>query len=185
MAAMRSGASSESFARSTALAAARKKTAIAKAGKRVASIPAHAAPLPRTFLDTNILLYCDDRANPTKQKRALELILEHRAQRTGVVSLQVLQEYFVNATRKLGLDPRLARQKVDVYAGFDVVEPVVQDVLAAIDLHRLHQVSYWDALVIHCARKSGCAVVLTEDLQHGQVIDGVRVVNPFLKPGIK
>ncbi|MGD0546416.1 MAG: type II toxin-antitoxin system prevent-host-death family antitoxin [Terracidiphilus sp.] len=135
---------------------------------------------PRTFLDTNILLYGDDLAYPAKQQRALDLILEHRTQRTGVVSLQVIQEYFVNATRKLGLDPGFARQKVESYCRFAVVEPVATDILAAIDIHRLHRISYWDALVLHCARKAGCRVVLSEDMQHGQVIDGVRIVNPFL-----
>jgi predicted nucleic acid-binding protein len=134
----------------------------------------------RTFLDTNILLYCDDAAQVGKQKRALELVLAHKAQRTGVVSLQVLQEYFVNATGKLGLDPGLARQKVETYARFDLVEPVAADILAAIDFHRLYRVSYWDALVLHCARKSGCRILLTEDRQHGQIFDGVEVVNPFL-----
>jgi predicted nucleic acid-binding protein len=135
---------------------------------------------PRTFLDTNILLYADDLAYPAKQQRALDLILEHRTRRTGVVSLQVIQEYFVNATRKLGLDPEFARQKVESYCRFEVVEPVATDILAAIDIHRLHRISYWDALVLHCAKQAGCRVLLTEDMQHGQVIDGVRIVNPFL-----
>jgi predicted nucleic acid-binding protein len=134
----------------------------------------------RAFLDTNILLYADDLAYPAKQKRALDLILEHRAQRTGVLSLQVIQEYFVNARRKLGLDPEFIRQKVESYFRFEVVEPVAADILAAIDIHRLHRISYWDALVLHCARKASCRVVLSEDMQHGQVIDGVRIVNPFL-----
>lgn len=134
----------------------------------------------RTFLDTNVFLYADDLANAAKQQRALELILEHKSRHTGVVSLQVLQEYFVNATRKLGLDPGLARQKVETYCRFDVVEPVAADILAAIDLHRLHRFSYWDSLVLHCAMKSGCRAVLNEDMQHGQVINGVRIVNPFL-----
>jgi predicted nucleic acid-binding protein len=136
--------------------------------------------LPRTFLDSNILLYCDDFASPAKQLKASELVFEHGIQRTGVISLQILQEYFVNATRKLGLDPGLARQKVEVYARFQLVEPKVGDVLAAIDLHRLSGFSYWDALVIRCASQSGCSVLLTEDLQHGQLIDGVKIVNPFL-----
>jgi predicted nucleic acid-binding protein len=134
----------------------------------------------RTFLDTNVLLYCDDRAEAVKRERALELVLQHRSQHTGVVSLQVLQEYFVNAVRKLGIDPGIARQKVEVYSNFELIEPAIGDVLAAIDFHRLNRVSYWDALVIHCARRSGCTVLLTEDLQHGQVFDSVRVVNPFL-----
>jgi predicted nucleic acid-binding protein len=153
---------------------------ITRPGKRIATIPVHVARPLRSFLDTNILLYCDDLAYPSKQQRASELVLEHKAQRTGVVSLQVLQEYFVNATRKLGLDPGLARQKVETYSRFDVVEPVAADILAAIDFHRLHRISYWDALVLHSARKSGCRVVLTEDMHHGQEFDGVKIVNPFL-----
>jgi predicted nucleic acid-binding protein len=155
------------------------KVVITKLGKRAATI-APAARTPRTFLDTNVLLYCDDSSQFAKQRRALELVLEHKAQRTGVLSLQVLQEYFVNATRKLGLDPGLARQKVEAYSRFDVVEPVIADILAAIDFHRLHRVSYWDALVLHCARRSGCRVLLSEDMQHGQMVDGVRIENPFL-----
>jgi predicted nucleic acid-binding protein len=153
---------------------------ITRSGKRVATIPPYSARPLRSFLDTNILLYCDDATHISKQRRALELVLQHKAQRTGVVSLQVLQEYFVNATRKLGLDPGLVRQKVENYSRFDVVEPVAADILAAIDFHRLNRISYWDALVLYCAKKSGCHVVLTEDMQHGQVIDGVRIVNPFL-----
>jgi predicted nucleic acid-binding protein len=151
---------------------------VPSSGKQPGTVPALRAP--RTFLDTNILLCCDDAADPAKQQKALALVLEHRAQGTGVVSLQVLQEYFVNATRKLGLDPALARQKVEAYSHFDLVEPVASDIFAAIDFHRLHPVSYWDCLVLHCAKKSGCSVVLTEDLEHGQIMDGVRIVNPFL-----
>lgn len=132
------------------------------------------------FLDTNVLLYCDDFDSPAKQQKALEAVLGHKRKGTGVVSLQVLQEYFANATRKLGLDPDLARQKVEVYARFRVVEPSVVDLLAAIDLHRLHKLSVWDALILYSAKKAGCRVLLTEDLQHGQVIGGVKVVNPFI-----
>jgi predicted nucleic acid-binding protein len=134
----------------------------------------------RTFFDTNILLYCDDQASPSKQQRALDLVIAHRERHSGVVSLQVLQEYFANATRKLGVDAALAQKKVEAYARLEVVEPTVSDLLAAIDLHRLRQVSIWDALILHAARKAGCKVLLTEDLQHGQTIDGVAIFNPFL-----
>jgi predicted nucleic acid-binding protein len=136
--------------------------------------------LVRTFFDSNILLYADDARFDTKRKRALDLILQHRQEGTAVLSLQVLQEYFSNATRKLGIDPVEARIKVELYSRFDLVEPRLSDVLEAIDLYRLHRINYWDAMVVHCARKSGCSQLLTEDLQHGQVIGGVRVVNPFL-----
>jgi predicted nucleic acid-binding protein len=135
---------------------------------------------PRTFFDTNVLVYTDDQANLAKQKRALELLKEHKQMQNGAVSLQVLQEYFVTVTRKYGIDPATARQKVKLFAEFDFVEPVLADVLAAIDLHRLHNLSYWDALVVHCARSAGCRQLLSEDMQHGQIIDGVRIVNPFI-----
>jgi predicted nucleic acid-binding protein len=92
----------------------------------------------------------------------------------------VLQEYFVSATGKLKLDSELARQRVEVFARFQVAEPTINDILAAIDLHRLHGFSYWDALVLRMARQAGCRVLLSEDLQNGQVIDGVKIVNPFL-----
>ena len=92
----------------------------------------------------------------------------------------MLQEYFVSVTRKLKLDAESARQRVEFFAKFHVAEPTVSDILAAIDLHRLHGFSYWDALVLRMAKQAGCRVLLTEDMQHGQVIDGVEIVNPFL-----
>jgi predicted nucleic acid-binding protein len=111
--------------------------------------------------------------------RALNLIAEHRRARTGVVSLQVLQEYFVAATRKLRLDAAIARRKVELLSEFDVAIPEVADVLAAIDLHRLHAFSFWDALVIRSAKQTGCSVLFSEDFQAGREIDGLQLVNPF------
>lgn len=133
----------------------------------------------RSFFDTNVLVYTDDRAAPAKQRRAVALVAEHRRAGTGVVSLQVLQEYFVTATRKLRLDATVARRKVELLAELDVAIPDVADVLAAIDLHRLHGFSFWDALVLRAAKQSGCTVLLSEDLQGGRELDGVRIVNPF------
>jgi predicted nucleic acid-binding protein len=133
----------------------------------------------RSFFDTNVLLYADDESAPEKQRRSRDLVAEHRRTWTGVVSLQVLQEYFVNVTRKLNVDPRIARRKVELLAEFDVAAPEVADILAAIDLHRLHGFSFWDALVLRSAKQSGCRVLLSEDFQEGREIDGVQIVNPF------
>ena len=133
----------------------------------------------RSFFDTNVLAYADDRAAPAKQRRALALVAEHRRARTGVVSLQVLQEYFVTVTKKLGVDAATARRKVELLAEFDVAAPEVADILAAIDLHRLHGFSFWDALILRSAKQAGCRVILTEDFQQQREVDGVRVVNPF------
>ena len=134
----------------------------------------------RIFLDTNILVYSDDPRDPVKQTKAINLIRDHLRSRAGVVSLQVLQEYFVSATGKLRLDSELAKRRVEVFARLQVAEPTVGDILAAIDLHRLHGLSLWDALILRSAKQSGCRVLLTEDMQHGQVVDGVKIVNPFV-----
>jgi predicted nucleic acid-binding protein len=133
----------------------------------------------RSFFDTNILIYADDKATPAKQRRALELVAEHRRARTGVVSLQVLQEYFVTVTQKLHVDPRIARRKVELLAEFDVAAPDVADILAAIDLHRLHRFSFWDALLLRAAKEAGCSVLFSEDMQDTREIDGLQIVNPF------
>lgn len=133
----------------------------------------------RSFFDTNVLVYADDKAAPAKQRRALDLVAEHRRARTGVVSLQVLQEYFVTVTKKLHVEPGIARRKVELLAEFDVAAPDVADILAAIDLHRLHNHSFWDALVLRSAKQSGCTVLLSEDMQHARHLDGLQIVNPF------
>ena len=95
------------------------------------------------------------------------------------MSLQVLQEYFVTVTKKLHVDARVARRKVELLAEFDVASPDVSDILAAINLHRLHGFSFWDALVVRAAKQAGCSVLLTEDLQEHREIDGLQIINPF------
>lgn len=131
------------------------------------------------FFDTNVLVYADDTSSPKKQDRAIALFAEHLRHGTAVVSLQVMQEYFVAATRKLGLAPELAQRKVEILARGRVVRFEASDVIAAIELHRLTQVSLWDALIIHAARSAGAMVLYSEDLQPGAVLGGVSVVNPF------
>jgi len=134
----------------------------------------------RSFLDTNVLVYADDPRDSAKQTVAMGIIAEHLRRRTGVVSVQVLQEYFVAATGKLRLSADLTKRRIEVFATLQVVESTAAGVLAAIDIHRLHQISFWDALILESAKRAGCRVLLSEDMRHGQTIDGVRVVNPFL-----
>jgi predicted nucleic acid-binding protein len=131
------------------------------------------------FFDTSILIYADDSAVPKKQKRAIALITEHLRSQTAVISLQVLQEYFVAATKKLGLPPEVAQRKVEILASGRVVRFEPADVVAAIELHRLRQISFWDALIVHAARTAGAAILYSEDLAAGTMLGKVRVVNPF------
>ena len=93
--------------------------------------------------------------------------------------MQILQEYFVAATRELNVAADIARRKLELLAEFDVVAPDLADILAAIDLHRLHLISFWDALVVRAAKQGGCSVLFSEDFQEGREFDGVRIVNPF------
>jgi len=133
----------------------------------------------RSFFDTNVLIYTDDLDSPEKRDKAFHLLEAARLGGTGVVSTQVLQEYFVVATRKLGVSASIARRKVELLARLDTVLLGVGDVLAAIDLHRLHRLSFWDALVVRAAQEAGCRVLYSEDFQHGWRLDDLEVINPF------
>jgi predicted nucleic acid-binding protein len=134
-----------------------------------------------SFLDSNVLIYTDDHSAPHKQATALALVEAGHASRSTFVSTQVLEEYFSAATRKLKVSAEIARAKAQLFGQLNVVLISLDDVLAAIDLHRLHQVSFWDALLIQSARRAECATLLTEDLQDGRRFDGVTVRNPFAK----
>jgi predicted nucleic acid-binding protein len=132
------------------------------------------------FFDTNILIYTDDDRSPEKQARATGLFEDHQQRDTAVISLQVLQEYYATVTRKLGVDAEHAQRKVELLARGKVIRFEARDVIAAIELHRLTRISFWDAMIVHAARLAGASVLYTEDLQHGTVLGGVPVVNPFL-----
>ncbi len=134
----------------------------------------------RVFIDTNVLVYADDLDAGIKNEVARRVLREVLAGGNGVVSTQILQEFFVIATRKLGVDPEIARRKVELLSALDVVRIEVDEILAAIDLHRLHTISFWDALIVRGAAAAGCARLLSEDLQHGRTIAGVKIQNPFL-----
>ncbi|MBW3672285.1 MAG: PIN domain-containing protein [Acidobacteria bacterium] len=134
----------------------------------------------RRFLDTNVLLYADDLDAGDKQHRAQTVLRETLSSGEGVISTQVLQEFFVISTRKLGVEAATARRKIELLGKMDVVRIDLGLILSAIDLHRLHSFSFWDALIVRSAALAGCSILLSEDLQHGQMIDGVRIENPFI-----
>jgi predicted nucleic acid-binding protein len=133
----------------------------------------------RSFIDTNVLVYADAGDEPARQRRALDVILAHREAGTGVVSTQVLQEFVNVALRKLRLPAPLIRERLAVYSRFDVVPASPALIEAALDLHVLRGVSFYDALIAQAAVVSGCEVLLSEDFQTGTSLGGVRVVNPF------
>jgi predicted nucleic acid-binding protein len=133
----------------------------------------------RVFIDTNVFVYADDGAARTKQVQARSVLSELIRGKRAVVSTQIMQEYFAAAIRKLGLSPDRARVRVERLNRLDVILVRPELILGAIDLCRLHDLSFWDALVLRSASAAGCGRLLTEDLQHGRTIDGDTIENPF------
>lgn len=135
----------------------------------------------RTFLDSNVLVYSIDEslAEKAKHERAIEVLSTQPD--SLVVSTQVLQEFYVVATRKLkpALSEERAARAVRGIAKLDVIGIDVPLVLAAIDTSRTAQLSLRDALIIEAASRAGCDRVMSEDLNAGQVIHGVTIHNPF------
>ena len=132
-----------------------------------------------SFVDTNVRVYADDGGDRTKQSVATGLIEAHLRVGSRVISTQVLREFVNTALRKLMLPVDLIRARLALYRRFEVVPSSADLVTAALDIHVLHRLSYWDALIVQAARQSGCVQLLTEDMNTGAVVAGVRLVNPF------
>jgi predicted nucleic acid-binding protein len=134
-----------------------------------------------TFVDTNVLAYAHDAADQRRQPIAAAVIDGLWRARDGVLSTQVLTEFYVVVTRKFDppLSRRDARRLVDAYAAWPVVQVDPPLIIAASALEEQHSLSFWDALIIEAARRSGADRVLSEDLQHGRRIAGLVIENPF------
>ena len=135
----------------------------------------------RTFVDTNVLVYAHDVDAGARHAVASRLVAELWETRAAVISTQVLQEFYVNATRKIvsPLPRSTAREIVRAYAAWPV-EPIgPADILLASELEEQHQLSFWDALIVAAALKGGAGTILTEDMSPGRKIAGVRIENPF------
>ena len=133
------------------------------------------------FVDTNVLVYARDAGAAAKQTRAGEWMEFVWRSRRGRISMQVLHEFYVTVTQKLtpGIDRAIARTEVRSFLPWRPVvgdERVVERAWAVQDRFGL---SWWDALIVGAGQVAGAGILLTEDLQHGQDLDGLRVVNPF------
>jgi predicted nucleic acid-binding protein len=133
----------------------------------------------RFFLDTNVLVYANDRSSPAKRQAARALLRRAFESRLGCLSTQVLQEFFVAVTRKAGVPPDNARAQLIRLAELHTILIDREIILAAVDLHWAHRLSFWDALIVRSASAAGCRLLYSEDLRHDSVLDGVRIVNPF------
>lgn len=133
------------------------------------------------FVDTNILIYAFDASTSQKYEKAFELIQELWTGENGCISIQVLQEFYVNATRKAPktLDPLKAATTIRDLCRWKVHRPDTEDVLAAVTMQQKYQISFWDAMIIRSAQESGCKILWSEDLSDGQDYGGIKVANPL------
>jgi predicted nucleic acid-binding protein len=136
----------------------------------------------RSFVDTNIVVYAYDATAGDKRDRARSLLADLWESGEGCLSVQVLQEFFVTATRKVPkpLDPASAAGIIADLSRWRVHAPGPDDVLTAIDAHRGQDISFWDAMIVCSAATLGCRILYSEDLNPGQQYEGVQVRNPFL-----
>lgn len=136
----------------------------------------------KAFLDSNILIYAYDVSSGKKNEVAKNLVMELWNSRKGIISIQVIQEFFVNITCKVP-------KPIDV----DTAEIIIKDllyweifvnnetsILEAIKIHKKYKFSFWDAMILQAAVKGGAELLYTEDMTHGQVVHGVHILNPFL-----
>ncbi|MFZ1678590.1 MAG: PIN domain-containing protein [Saprospiraceae bacterium] len=133
----------------------------------------------KVFFDTNILIYMQSGMNPAKMKTSRQLFEKSSSDHLIVLSTQVLQEFFVAMTRKLNHDPITIKNLLNLFDDFEIVTINTSIIFEAIDTSVLNQLSFWDSLIICSAVSSHCKVIYTEDMNHGQVIRGVEIVNPF------
>ena len=137
----------------------------------------------KAFVDSNILIYAYDSTADRKHSKAVDLLQSLWKTRLGVLSVQVLQEVFVNVTRKIPkpLPAATARESVEAYRLWVFAPTGAEAVLHAIDLQARLGFSFWDSLVLASALEANCELLYSEDMQHGQIIEGrLRIVNPFL-----
>jgi predicted nucleic acid-binding protein len=134
----------------------------------------------KTFVDTNILIYAHDADAQAKHEVAKSVLRELWSERTGILSMQVLQEFYVNVTRKIAtpLPKDLARAVVSSYTAW-CMETTPAEMAAAFRIEDDSRIGFWDALIVSAAVKSGAGRILSEDLNAGQRIAGILIENPF------
>ncbi len=137
----------------------------------------------KVFLDTNVLIYAHDLDAGNKHHIALKIVKDLWEKRNGVLSTQVLQEFYINVTKKIPnpISPLEAREIIRSYMCWDIKENLPMSIIRASELEEKYYISFWDALIVVAAYEAKVDKILTEDLSSGQIIEGILVENPFKK----
>lgn len=134
----------------------------------------------KIFLDTNILIYFVDNNDKQKQEIAQTIIQNATINQNIIISTQCLQEFYNATTKKMFCTPIKAKEYVNLFAQlFNIVQIDTNVIQQAIDISIKNKLSFWDSLILSSAKQSGCIIVYSEDLNNGQLINGVKIINPF------
>jgi predicted nucleic acid-binding protein len=132
------------------------------------------------FIDTNILVYCLDSSDRAKKNKCRQLLREISKDRCGVISSQVMQEFYVASTKKLKVDKLIVKDLLHSFGKLNIITVTPDLINEAIDCSIINRLSFWDALIVVTAESANCEKMLSEDLNHGQIIRGVRIENPLI-----
>lgn len=135
----------------------------------------------KIFVDTNILVYAHDIESGPKRTRAAATLEDLWNRRAGVLSLQVLQEFYVTLTQKIAkpLPSKTALDLVRQYGTWEIAKMDVEDLIEAVHLQQKHRLAFWDALIVQAALSSDCGILLSEDMAHNHRLEGLVIQNPF------
>ena len=135
----------------------------------------------KVFIDTNILVYANDSSDKDKQEKAKTLIRNVLLDQSGVISIQVLSEFWVSVTKKIDvpLSEDIAQKQTEFFELMVIIDLTLSIFKSAVTIKKRNKLSYWDSLIIAAAYSAGCSTIYTEDFNHGQIIEGMTICNPF------
>ena len=135
--------------------------------------------MSKIFIDTNILVYTCDNFEKEKQKQCRSLLKTIALDYIGVISTQVLQEFYISCVKKLKIEPLITKEILISYERFEVVQITQEVIKEAIDVSVLNKISFWDSLIVSAAQYAKCGEIWSEDMNDGQIIRGIKIVNPI------
>jgi len=135
--------------------------------------------MSKIFIDTNILVYTCDNFEKEKQKQCRSLLKTIALDYIGVISTQVLQEFYISCVKKLKIEPLITKEILISYERFEVVQITQEVIKEAIDVSVLNKISFWDSLIVSAAQYAKCGEIWSENMNDGQIIRGIKIVNPI------
>ena len=135
--------------------------------------------MEKIFIDTNIVVYANDKKNKKKQDKAIRIIRKLMESQQGTISTQVMQEYAFVAIKKLHQNYEIILRQLRLLEVFEVVKQSPEMIRRAIEIMHTYKISFWDSCIISNAEYANCSVIYSEDLSTGQYYSGIKVVNPL------